>query len=248
MGAISGGSGNPHLTAPPQAFILCCMKTAWSLRTVCLHGPSLSPETLRTPPDVHVVEDTLPPDPSGVLLITTPEAPRRWQILGYVLEHRTPLLVIGSPRLAPFTQEVFIHTGLVPQAPALLKRSEQLIRTGRLSQQFLSLPRTGGTIQPGSLLDVLLLLLDETSSFVLRVWDGQENGEIAGRDGWILRARGGSQRGHAALLWILSREAGVWSLRRNVRVRTQGERFRLLDALLDFTREVLETSPDSLAL
>lgn len=110
--------------------------------------------------------------------------------------------------------------------------------------QFMNHPFSGGDLDAVErMLDILLPLLESDESFWLRVWKGNQGGEIIGENGWIFHAQGDGLDQEEALTWLLGLEEGVWSLRRRILVQPKEERFQLLDALQEYARKVLE-SPD----
>ncbi len=218
-------------------------------KTLFLFGTDafLEAVTSRSLPVSSVHWNTLPetPEQDTVLVVST-DAPQRWAALGRAVEHTLPFIAVGERDLTPFSREVFLTTGLVPQPLRVVFRKDRLGRLARLSSGFLRQPRSGGDVTPGGLLDVLLLLLHEDKPFLLRVWSGEGEGEIAGREGQVVRAVSPDHRGHEALLWVLTREKGVWVLARNVRFRATEQGFSLVDALLTYAREMLESESEVL--
>ena len=191
--------------------------------------------------------NTLPETPEqDAALVVSVDAPERWAALGWAMEHRLPFITVGEKALTPFTREVFLATGLSPQPLRVVFSKDRLARLARLSSGFLRRPRSGGDMTPGGLLDLLLLLLHEDEPFLLRVWTGEGEGEIAGREGLVVRALAPHHRGSDALLWLLTRERGVWVLTRNIRFRATEEGFSLVDALLAYAQEMLESESEVL--
>jgi len=186
--------------------------------------------------------NTFPETPEqDAVLVASVDAPERWAALGWAIEYRLPFIAVGGKVITSFTREVFLTTGLPPQPIRVVFRKDRLSRLARLSSEFLARPRSGGDVTPGGLLDILLLLLQEDEPFLLRVWTGEGEGEIAGRKGQVVRALAPNHRGYDALLWLLTREQGVWVLTRNIHFRTTEEGFSLMDALLAYAREMLES-------
>lgn len=186
------------------------------------------------------------PDHQGVIVVSV-DAPQRWEALGMALEHHLPLVCVGEKRITPFAREVFLSTALPPQPTRVLFREDRLRRLARMSQDFLRRSRTGGNVDRTGILDTVLLLLHEDDPFMLRVWTEEGEGEIAGREGLVVRSLAPGHRGPDALLWMLTREEGLWVLARNVHFRATEEGFSLMDALLSYAREALENETELLS-
>lgn len=84
------------------------MDQHWSLRTLSIVGEKfLLSEVERGEMDLQIRYNVLPEDPNHALIATTASSPRRWEALGYALDHQIPLLVVDKTALTPFTRTVF---------------------------------------------------------------------------------------------------------------------------------------------
>ncbi len=218
-------------------------------KTLYFFGEDDVLEQIRTQkvPISSVYPNTFPEQPAeDTVVMASTGAPERWAALGFAMEHRLPFIAVGEKTLTPFTREVFLATGLSPQPLRTVFSKDRLGRLARLSSGFLRRSRSGGDVSPGNLLDVFLLLLHEDTPFLLRVWTDEGEGEIAGREGLVVRAVAPNHRSHEALLWVLTRARGVWVLTRNIRFRATEKGFSLVDALLTYAREMLESESEML--